>query len=219
MHLKESKKKILQSIGYSLLPFVINVLCRTVRIKIVNENVINDLSEKNRKFVAAFWHGKMLIPWYYFGKHNFSALVSTSKDGEILTRVLERWNYKVVRGSSHIGGKQALELMREMIANGFSVAITPDGPTGPPHQMKAGAVVLAKKTNVPLLLAAVCYRKKMVFNSWDKFELPLPLSKVFVMISEPIFVKSNLTFDETNVLLKQAEKQLINLQKEVDVKC
>ncbi len=219
MQLKESKKKILQSLGYSLLPYVINVLCRTVKIKIANENIVDDLSKNNQKFVAAFWHGKMLIPWYYFGKHKFSALVSKSKDGEILTRVLERWNYKVVRGSSHIGGKQALELMQNMLANGFSVAITPDGPTGPQHKMKAGAVVLAKKMNVPLLLTAVCYKKKYIFKSWDSFELPKPFSTVFVMFSEPIFVKSNLTFDETNFLLKQVEEQMIKLQKKVEAKC
>ncbi len=219
MRLKEIKKKILHKLGNLLLPKVISVLCYSVKIELVNEKPVKDLLESKRNFIAAFWHGKMLIPWNYFGGKNFAALVSRSKDGEILTRVLESWKYNVVRGSSHIGGKEALELMRKKIEEGYSIAITPDGPTGPPEKMKAGAVVLAKKTGAPLLLAAVCCEKKKVFSSWDKFELPLPFSKVVLQFSEPITVKNNLTFDETNLLIKETEKKLKELQREVETNC
>ncbi len=219
MQLKEIKKGLLHNLGNLLLPKVISVLCYSVKIKLVNEMPIEKLLAEKQSFIAAFWHGKMLLPWYYFGGKNFAALVSRSKDGEILTRVLRSWNYNVVRGSSHIGGKEALQLMREKIEDGFSIAITPDGPTGPPEIMKAGAVVLAKKMNVPLVLAAVCHKKKKVFSSWDNFELPLPFSNAEMLFSEPIWVNNNLTYDETNLLIKEVETKLKRMQKEVGTNC
>ncbi len=219
MQLKEIKKGLLHNLGNLLLPKVISVLCYSVKIKLVNEKPIEKLLAEKQSFIAAFWHGKMLLPWYYFGGKNFAALVSRSKDGEILTRVLRSWNYNVVRGSSHIGGKEALQLMREKIEDGFSIAITPDGPTGPPEIMKAGAVVLAKKMNVPLVLVAVCHKKKKVFSSWDNFELPLPFSNAEMLFSEPIWVNNNLTYDETNLLIKEVEAKLKRMQKEVGTNC
>ncbi len=219
MRFKEIQKRALQNLGNLILPNLITVLCRSVKIEIVNRDDSTEIINPKQQYVVAFWHGKMLIPWFVFGKKNFASLVSKSKDGEILTRVLKKWHYNVIRGSSHIGGKEALELLYNKVREGFSIAITPDGPTGPARRMKAGAVIVAKKMNIPLILVAVCNKKKKVFSSWDKFEVPLPFSKVYLLVSEPINVKNNLTFDETNLLITRMEEKLINMQKEVERNC
>lgn len=206
----------LKSAGLKLLPVLINVLCKTLRFRIINIDQVNKLFEENKNFVLAFWHGKMIVPWYLHRNKNFAALVSLSNDGDILSSVLNKWNYNVVRGSSHRGGSDSLENMIELAKQNYSIAITPDGPTGPPEKMKAGAVVLAKKTNIPLVLLGVYVDKKFILNSWDKFQIPKPFTKVTVKYSESLFVDAKLNYEETSELIRMQEERLSLLNNEVE---
>jgi len=216
MKFDEIKKSVLTFLGLNVLKFFVNLLVKTYRIKIINGKYAEELQHGNKNYIVAFWHGKMLVPWYVHGNKNFSALVSRSKDGEILTRVLKKWNYEVIRGSSHIGGKEALQLLENAADKGYSVAITPDGPTGPSFKMKAGAVVLAKRKGLPLLLVGAASAKKKNLNSWDNFEIPKPFSKVIVKYSEPVYISESLNREETEILIKKYESDMIALQKEAE---
>ena len=219
MKAKKLKQSFLQSLGNVLVPFFATLLAKSLKYEIENPEILEKLKKENRNFIAAFWHGKMFAGWYVFGGENSSALVSKSKDGEILARTLEKWGYKVIRGSSNDGGKQALEQMLNLLKHGYSLSITPDGPTGPRERMKAGAVVLAKKTGVPLILAGICYERKRIFNSWDKFELPKFFGKVKVKLSKPIYVNESLSYEETDALILRKEKELLQLNIEAEEKC
>ncbi len=216
MEFKEIKKSILNFLGLTVLTFIVNLVIKTYRIKIYNDDEVNKLDKSGENFISAFWHGRMLIPWYVNRKYKIAALVSKSKDGEILTRLLKNWNYNVVRGSSHIGGKEALNIMEKTIDEGYSFAITPDGPTGPPYKMKAGAVVLAHRKSIPLLLLGTASNRNFVFNSWDKFQVPKPFSKVSVVYSEPIYVREDSSREEINKLIEECEIKLTGLQKEAE---
>ncbi len=212
---QNSKPTFLQRLGNVLVPAVANLLAKSLKIEIENAEVLNELKKNNQNFIIAFWHGKMFAGWFVFGGENSSALVSKSNDGEILARTLKKWGYNVVRGSSHTGGKEALKKMEELLRKGFSLSITPDGPTGPAKEMKAGAIVLSKKTNVPVILAGICYEKKRVFNSWDKFELPAFFSRVKIRISEPFVVPSELSYEDTNGLISEKSEELNKLNEEI----
>lgn len=219
MSKEKQKATFLQSVGNAAVPFLATALVKTLKFKYVNGEVLSELKKENKNFVAAFWHGKMFAGWYVFGGKNSSALVSRSNDGEILARTLKKWGYKVIRGSSRDGGKEALQMMETVLREGYSLSITPDGPTGPREKMKAGAIVLAKKTGVPVILAGICYKKKRVFGSWDKFELPKFFSEVVVKFSEPFYVSGDLTYDETNELIMAKEKELTELNKSAEETC
>lgn len=216
MKLNEIKKSLLNFLGLNVLTFIVNLVIKTYRFDIHNDKQIKNIVSENGKFISAFWHGRMLIPWYIHRNYKVAALVSKSKDGEILTRLLKSWNYDVVRGSSHIGGKEALKIMINKISEGYSFAITPDGPTGPQHKMKPGAVVLAYRKQVPLFLIGTASNKHYVFNSWDKFQVPKPFSKVVVVYSEPIYIKQDSTRDEIDKLIEVYENRMMELQKEAE---
>lgn len=213
MKLSEKNKNILRFLGIHAAGFAVNVLLKTVRLEKVNHSHVEELSGTGKNFVAAFWHGSMALGWYINRNQNFSALVSKSKDGDVLANLLKGWNYKVVRGSSHIGGKEALGLMLELTRQKFSLAITPDGPTGPIYKMKAGAVVTAKKSKIPLILIGIGIKKKITLKSWDSFEIPKPFTKAVVLFSDPIFVDANLSYDETSNMIIDCENRLNELQK------
>ena len=216
MKFKEIKKKVLNFLGLNVLTFIVNLIVKTYRIEIRNEEAVKKIAGDGKNFVIAFWHGRMLIPWYITRNFKIAALVSKSSDGEILTRVLRKWNYSIVRGSSHIGGKEALQIMEDQIDAGYSFAITPDGSTGPPLKMKPGAVVLAHRKSIPLFLIGTASSKHYVFNSWDKFQVPKPFSRVIAIYSEPIYVDAQSSREEISKQIENCELKMIELQKEAE---
>ena len=96
--------------------------------------------------------------------------------------------------------------------NGYSVAVTPDGPKGPPHVLKAGAVVSAKKAGLPLVLVGIGFKQKKYLKSWDRFEVPLFFTRANVIYSQPFYIRSNLSREETSEIIKKCEEKLNELQ-------
>jgi lysophospholipid acyltransferase (LPLAT)-like uncharacterized protein len=187
-----------------------------MKVTFKNKEVINNLEKQNKNFVLAFWHGQMLLAWYLHRNKKFIALISKSKDGDLLEKILKHWKYNVVRGSSSKGGDIALGIMVDYARNNESVVITPDGPTGPINKMKAGVVITAKKSQAPLILVGIGYNKKRVLKSWDKFEIPKFFSGAKVVYSEPVYVSSDLSFADTSELILNCERKLNEIQAEAN---
>ncbi len=214
MQFKQLKKKILRFLGNNLTESVIKVLCKTLKVEEINKSPIDEFISKNQNFVFAFWHGTMLLPWFLLRKYSPYAIVSQSKDGDILVNVLNKWNYKVERGSSSKDGKEVLEKLIHQAKRKKNIAITPDGPKGPEKIMKAGAVIIAKKAEIPLLLIGVGYKKRRILKSWDKFEIPKFFSKAIIVYSEPIYIEKELDYEQTNNIIKEVNNKLNNLHEE-----
>lgn len=212
MSVKESKKKFLRFVGDHFLFFTLTVLCKSLKIEKQNIEVIEKLNNKNQNYVLAFWHGTMLLPWYLHGSEKFVALTSKSKDGDLLAKMLRKWKYNVVRGSSSTGGDVALGIMVDYAKNGFSIAITPDGPRGPRHKFKAGAVVTAKKTGIPVILAGVGFKRKKILSNWDKFEIPYFFTNIKIIYSESVYINRDLTYEQTSKIISECEETLNDLQ-------
>ncbi|NNJ52828.1 MAG: lysophospholipid acyltransferase family protein [Ignavibacteriaceae bacterium] len=214
MKLKKSRQDTLRFLGHFLSYSVFTFLCKSLKIEKVNVDILKKLKSESKPYVIAFWHGTMLLPWFLHGNPNVAALTSKSKDGDLLAKLLKKWKYKVVRGSSSSGGETALGVMVDYAKNNFSIAITPDGPRGPHHKFKAGAVVTAKKSGLPIILAGVGHKKKKILNNWDEFEIPYFFTKTNVVYSDPVYVSANLSYDETSEIISFCEKELNRLQKE-----
>ena len=104
-----------------------------------------------------------------------------------------------------------MQLMVDAVNGGSALAITPDGPRGPRHEMKMGAVRAAQRTNVPLVLAGIAMEKKKHLRSWDAFEVPMPFSKIAVHYSDPIMVPGELTGEPLDRFKKTMEEMLNQL--------
>ncbi len=218
MGYKSIKQNFLRFLGRNAAGSLINLLIKTLRVERINPVHFDNISE-NEKCVVAFWHGKMFLGWYLQKNKNFSALVSLSKDGDLLASLLSKWGFKVARGSSHIGGKEALEIMINQVREGASIAITPDGSKGPARKMKAGAVVLAKKCGIKLFAVGIGYKNRVTLRSWDSFEIPLPFSKAIAVYSDPVLIESGMTYEETSEKIIEFEKLLNELTEKAEALC
>jgi lysophospholipid acyltransferase (LPLAT)-like uncharacterized protein len=216
MNLKRSKQDFLRFLGDYFLYYILTFLCKSLKIKKLNYEVIQKLNSENQNYVLAFWHGTMILPWYLHGYQNFAALTSKSEDGALLAKILKKWNYKVIRGSSSTGGEVALGIMVDYAKNKYSVAITPDGPRGPRHEFKAGAVITAKRSGIPLILSGVGFRKKKVLSNWDKFEIPYFFTKARIIYSKPIYVNKGLTYKETSEVIAKCNAEMNGLQTQAE---
>ena len=116
-------------------------------------------------------------------------LISPSVDGTAPAMLARRIGGHVIRGSStHTGARALRDFYEAIVKQRVSPAITPDGPRGPVHEFKPGAVVLAQLTGKPILPIAVSASRTLRLSTWDRFELPLPFSRVVISIGEPVSV-------------------------------
>ncbi len=112
-------------------------------------------------------------------------LVSKSKDGEYMARILKAFGFNFVRGSTSSGGFLSLRSLIKAARDGFSLAITPDGPKGPVFKVQPGAIYLAQKAGIPVIPCGSAYSKKKVLRNWDKYQFPLPFGRIQVVYGAP----------------------------------
>lgn len=212
MKARKLRQDFLRLFGQYIISIAASVLCKTLRVAVTNGEIFEQLTKENKSCIIAFWHGTMLLPWYLNRSKNIAALISKSKDGDLLARLLKSWNYQVIRGSSSSGGDIALGIMIDYAKNKNSIAITPDGPRGPAKKLKAGAVVTAKKSGLPLVLIGIGYKRKRILRNWDSFHIPAFFSKANAIYSEPIYIDKNLDYDGTSEMINICEAKLNELQ-------
>ena len=117
--------------------------------------------------------------------------MSRSGDGEFIARLLEGLGMKTARGSSSRGGLAALKQMGSLMTEGaFNACLTIDGPRGPRHEPKDGAIFLAHHTKAAIVPMRIFMKKAKIFNSWDKFRLPLPFSRVHITFDSPYYIEN-----------------------------
>jgi len=170
-------------------------------------------------YIGALWHNRLLLfPFvlrrFLFNRHG-AALISASRDGELLTAAIKRFDYDVVRGSSSRLGARAILQLSEMIASGHDVVITPDGPRGPAYELGPGIIFLAQKSGAAVLPVNMEYSSCWRIKSWDRFIIPRPFSKVRVIIGQPYRVKSTSTdaeFEAERVRLQNAMMALVEMR-------
>ena len=195
--------------------WLIKAMCATLRIRVVRGDIEQTVRARRRNVIYAFWHGHLLYLMYRYRGSGVCILVSQSRDGEVLSRILRRFGLPTIRGSSSRGGRRSLlELVRRARA-GASVGIAPDGPRGPRHHAQSGLITLARLAEVPIIPVAVGAGWKIEFRSWDRFLLPLPGSRVVVAYGEPVVVPSDADAAGLEQKRQELEGKLLKLTEEV----
>lgn len=157
---------------------------------------VGNLERSNRPVIYVVWHGSQLVPLACFRKRGITIMTSLSLDGEIQTCSLQCLGYRTVRGSSSRGGARALLAMVRALRDGHQVSMTVDGPRGPYHQVKPGAVMLAQKAQALVVPVSVGYRYHHALTNWDRFEIPLPFSRACLVCGAPFVIPADMPLDQ-----------------------
>ncbi|NTV02162.1 MAG: DUF374 domain-containing protein [Chlorobiaceae bacterium] len=144
------------------------------------------LPDRRRGVVFAFWHGKMATGWLLarrlFPNASHAAVVSLSKDGQLLSDTLGRLGFRLIRGSSSKGKEAVRSGIADALRSGEVVAVTPDGPRGPINRFKYGTLRLASETGSPVLFADIAHDRPRILKSWDRFEIPRPFGRAVITL-------------------------------------
>ena len=196
---------------------LIRVLGGSVRVRESGREKLDDLERQDKVAVLAFFHGRQFLLISTFLGRRVSIMSSLSRDGELQARALSGLGFSIVRGSASRGGARGLIAMKKQMDRGYHGSFAVDGPKGPIHQVKPGAVYLAKKTGAPVLPLAASANPALTFNkAWDRYILPLPFCRGAVIYGDPIFLDGDLAEEAVDRDCEALQSVLVRLQEEAD---
>jgi lysophospholipid acyltransferase (LPLAT)-like uncharacterized protein len=197
----------------SLLSFLGYLFIRTLHatLRVRHARVRN--IEETPQHIIAFWHENVLLSLHCRWRRPTTAMISRSKDGEIVARVLEYYGATTARGSSTRGGEVALrEVLRDVKA-GNNIAVTPDGPKGPRRVAKDGIVYVAKVSGLPIVPFYYTAGSMKRLRSWDRMIVPRPLTRLLFVYGQPISVPRDGDVEEWRLKI---EKNMNDLADEAE---
>jgi lysophospholipid acyltransferase (LPLAT)-like uncharacterized protein len=199
--------RIIIGLGY----WVIRMIGPTLRVAISYEEGAQQ-TPGQRPLIASFWHSCIIPATYICRDLGVRVMSSTSYDGEYMGRIIHKFGFVAVKGSSSRNAVRALLGLRRALEDGWTVAFTLDGPRGPRHKVKPGPVALARSSEVPLTMFHAAVEKAWVLNTWDRLMIPRPFSRVLLRFGRLIPVPRNATDEDL-------ERYTAELQESLDRVC
>lgn len=198
------KSKFKKYLKVTLVPYILYLITKIIYLT-NKKNFHFPKNKPTKPFIAAFWHGNLLMQPYLFKKFmphdTFKAMISHHSDGEGIARMVNHLGVESIRGSSSKGGVKALiGAIKELKEN--NVAITPDGPRGPIYSVADGIIALGQKTNSDIYYFSYKPTKYWQLKSWDKFIIPKPFGTIEFYVSEPFNI-TGLEKEEARALIKE----------------
>ena len=160
--------------------------------------------------IYVMWHENQFCVHGLPDRGNVNILISNSLDGEIVAQVCEKWGFQICRGSANRKGSVSSTLkMLSKLKKGENVAIMVDGPRGPLHEVKSGAIVLAREANVPIVPVHWISTDRTFkrLPSWDKMACPVGPCRILNVYGMPIYVGDR----EDKEVAKEIKDSLLNL--------
>jgi hypothetical protein len=195
--------RIIIGLGY----WVIRLIGPTLRVSISYE----DGAQKTlgqRPLIGSFWHSCIIPATYLCRNLGVRVMSSNSYDGEYMGRIIHKFGFVAVKGSSSRNAVRALLGLRRALESGWTVAFTLDGPRGPRHKVKPGPVALARSSGVPLTMFHAAVDNAWVLNTWDKLMIPVPFSRVLVRFGKLIPVPRNSSEEDLERYTQELQNSL-----------
>src|SRR6266536_1582021 len=209
------KAKWHQRLAAALVFGLIRGLAATIRFEMEDRSGLLN-GAPTGKIIFSIWHNRLAPSLMMYRRYvvrfaperRMAAMVSASRDGGMLARVLEHFSVQPVRGSSSRRGPQALREMISRAERGYDLAITPDGPRGPCYQVQDGVISTAQLTGLPIVPVSYHLNWKFRPKSWDRFQVPLPFARCRVRTGEVVRVPREATEAERETLRQRLEETM-----------
>jgi lysophospholipid acyltransferase (LPLAT)-like uncharacterized protein len=189
---RASRRKRVEAAAIAALGYpAIGVLGRTWRWRVSGLEHLDAILASGRFPVMAFWHGRILPALYYFRGRGIVVITSDNFDGEWMARIIHRFGYTTVRGSTSRHASRAALRAKRRMEEGYAVGVTLDGPRGPARIAQPGALWLARVTGNPVLPFHIEAASHWTAPSWDGTQVPLPFSRVALALAEPFGIPAD----------------------------
>ena len=215
------KKTLKQFLYRYIIPYgglaLIRLISFTYRVRLVDLENEQETLNTYGKVVYCSWHQRFFPGIVFFStRRPIAIIISRSLDGEMIARAVKILGWHPVRGSSSRGGKAALEEVKHLVRADYKIGHIVDGPQGPFGVVKPGLIRIAQAARVPIVPVLTSAQNKWVFNSWDRFMVPKPFSRVIIRFGTPIDVPAETDPDQFEVQRRLVEEQLRKEYEETD---
>lgn len=204
----------LTSWGSSLLAHYIRFVYNTSRV-IYDPQDAEAFLCTHTPVIMATWHGQFLMTVKLKpAQKPVNVMVARHKDAELIGQALMKFDVGLVRGAGagsrrkNRGGAKALRDCVKVLQDSTSIVMTADVPPGPARVCGKGIITMAKMSGRPILPAAVATQRFLTLNTWSRFTLNLPFSKMAFVLSDPVFVPQDADEDTCEVYRQQVENTL-----------
>jgi lysophospholipid acyltransferase (LPLAT)-like uncharacterized protein len=177
--------------------FVIRLVGPTLRVCVSREDGAPETIDQ-RPLIASFWHACQIPATYLFRGFGIRVMSSNSYDGEYMGRIIRKFGFLAVKGSSSKNAVRALLGLRRALDEGWTVAFTLDGPRGPRYKVKPGPVALGRSSGMPLAMFHIAVEKAWVLNTWDRLIIPRPFSRTLIRLGKMIHVPPDASDEDLN---------------------
>jgi lysophospholipid acyltransferase (LPLAT)-like uncharacterized protein len=193
---------------------IVELLWHTCRLRVEGEARLHALLAEHGAVVPVCWHQHLLLCARYLvskpGGMKPGFMISPSVDGEAPTWLAQSYGAHVVRGSGSYTGLRAVRgVHTAIVKEGISPGVTPDGPRGPRFKFKPGAIFAGQISKKPVVPIAFAAKPAFVLNTWDKFVLPVPFSRVTIAIGEPYLPPNRLSDEEMTAAQEEMERRML----------
>ena len=195
--------RLIIAAGYSF----IRLIGPTLRVSISREEGAQQTPDQ-RPLVTSFWHSCIIPCTYIFRDFGVRVMSSNSYDGEYMGRIIRKFGFVAVKGSSSRNAVRALLGLRRALQANWTVAFSIDGPRGPRRQVKPGPVALARSTGIPMSMFHMALDRAWVLNTWDRLIIPKPFSRVLLRFGKLIPVPPHATDEELANYQQQLQDSL-----------
>ena len=161
-----------------------------------------------RPLILSFWHACIIPATYLFRNVGIRVMSSNSYDGEYMGRIIHKFGFVAVKGSSSRNAVRALLGLRRALQEGWSVAFSLDGPRGPRYKVKPGPVALARSSAVPLSTFHIAVESAWVLDTWDRLIIPKPFSRVLMRFGKLIPVPLDATDEDVERYQQELQDSL-----------
>ena len=199
------RKRLLRKLALTLVPPLGSLL---IRLFYMSSKKVWHISTEvpEESLIVTFWHGDLLYQPLIYGElrktPNIKVVTSDHFDGQLIAKVLERFDLTSIYGSSTRNAAKVLITAIKTLKNGGDVGITPDGPKGPRHEVADGVIIMAQKTKSKVIVFSCVPQSYWQLKSWDRFTIPKPFSRLDIYVSEPLDL-SGLDKEEARALVKK----------------
>ncbi len=215
---KAIKYFLLNHVLTSVIFFILRLYAKTLRVQIEGKEAVLKHLDNGGRVIFASWHqrlfGGFFVPQFFHWTP--CIMISQSRDGDFISKIVSRLNWIPVRGSSTRGGAKALKAMVQKVAeNRIGVHIV-DGPTGPPRVIKPGLLLLARSTDAWICPSIVSYEKAWTFNSWDRFMIPKPFTRTLIRFGPLFSAPDDADHEALEAFRIQLERNMIEAYEAAD---
>lgn len=209
--------ELLASAVPAIAPYVVRGLMSTCTTRVLGREVKEKYIDGTAGFIGVIWHKDFLCALDFFRRRprKVVVMVSRSKDGELVARVLHRMGYRTVRGSSSRGGREALAELTDLVRSGWGSAIIADGPRGPARQAKIGCVLAGRNSGAPVLPWGCHAEPNITARNWDRTMIPKPFARITVSFGAPIHVPAGADRETCEAIREVVDRRMA----EEEAKC